>query len=486
VNGYGVHKRRLAYLLSAMRHFAAELEQRGLSLVYHRIDDARALGPQARGESHAGPMADLRADLARIRPTQLRTVRPGDTNVDAAIAAACREHGVRYEVLEDTHFFTVPADFAEHMSGRSSPLLERFYRPLRSRLGILMTESGTPVGGSWNFDRENRRAFSKTGPEGVPSQPVFGHDGISREVQALVEERFRDHPGDDAAFDLPVTPQQAEEALADFAARRLPHFGDVQDAMWTGEPFLYHSRLSAPLNLKLISPQRVVAAAQTAYREGRAPINAVEGFVRQVLGWREYVRGVYFHYMPEYAGHNALGAREALPRFYWTGETEMRCLSEVMGEVRAHAYAHHIQRLMVAGLFALLYGVHPGEFNDWHVAMYADAFDWVSVPNVIGMSLHADGGIVGSKPYTASGKYIQRMSNYCRHCRFAPAESSGESACPFTSLYWSFLERHAERFRSNRRMAFQIKNLDRKSEAEREAIRAREADVRNRAAAGNL
>ncbi|PSQ65515.1 MAG: cryptochrome/photolyase family protein, partial [Bacteroidetes bacterium QH_2_64_74] len=248
----------------------------------------------------------------------------------------------------------------------------------------------------------------------------------------------------------------------------------------------YHSRLSCALNLKLLDPMTAVRAAEEAYYDGHAPINAVEGFIRQILGWREFVRGIYWRYAPEYVDRNALDATEDLPEFYWTGDTDMRCLSECVGQVREHAYAHHIPRLMVMGLFGLLYGVDPQQMNAWHEAMYIDAWEWVSSPNMVGMALYADGGTVGTKPYTASGKYINRMSNYCSHCRYDPDQATGEDACPFTSLYWNFLERHQDRFSGNRRMNFQLANLRRKDDEELAAIADRVDEVRARAEAGEL
>lgn len=240
--------------------------------------------------------------------------------------------------------------------------------------------------------------------------------------------------------------------------------------MWQNEPYLYHSRLSAALNLKLLSPRRVIDRAVSAYHDGQAPLNAVEGFVRQILGWREYVRGIYWKWMPEYLERNSLGATAALPRFYWTGATDYVCLSQTIHQTLEHGYAHHIQRLMVTGLFALLLGVDPKQIHRWYLAVYVDAVEWVELPNTLGMSQYADGGLMGSKPYVASGKYIQRMSNYCKTCRFNPALATGESACPFTTLYWSFLIQHESILRKNRRMTFQYKNLDRKSVSERDAI----------------
>jgi deoxyribodipyrimidine photolyase-related protein len=490
--GPSVHKRRIAYQLAAMRHFAAELSQRGLALHYYPIDGTHPVrGAQTRGSGRDSdredPFVAAVADaIAEFRPQRLRVTRPGEHSLIARLESVCREHEAELEVLEDEHFLTTPDYFARFMEGRKSPLLETFYRRIRRRENVLMKPDGTPEGEAWNFDGENRRSFGRSGPDSVPAQPRFDHDATSRDVVEMVENRFADHPGQDAAFDLPVTPRQAEEALTDFIAHRLPRFGAVQDAMWTGEPFLFHSRLSAPLNLKLLDPRRVATAAEEAYQTGAAPLNAVEGFVRQIIGWREYVRGVYVHYMPEYARRNALDASNPLPPLYWNGETRMRCLAEVITGLQQFGYAHHIQRLMVAGLFAMLYGARPEELNAWHIAMYIDAFDWVSVPNTVGMSLHADGGIVGTKPYAATGKYINRMSNYCAHCPFDPDAAVGENACPYTTLYWTFLERHEERFRGNRRMTFQLKNLERKDEAERAAMRERAEQIRARASAGTL
>jgi deoxyribodipyrimidine photolyase-related protein len=306
----------------------------------------------------------------------------------------------------------------------------------------------------------------------------FAPDGITREVIALVEKRFAEHPGRLAEFDWPVTPEDAQRALDDFIEHRLADFGRYQDAMWTNEPWLYHSRLSAALNLKLLDPRAVVAAAEQAWRDGRVPLASAEGFIRQILGWREYVRGVYGRFMPDYLGRNALGAREPLPAFYWTGDTEMACLRDSLGQTLRHGYAHHIQRLMVTGLYALLLGVDPRQVHAWYLAVYVDAVEWVELPNTLGMSQYADGGVMASKPYIATGKYIQRMSNYCAGCRFDPAKTTGERACPFTTLYWDFLQRHEKLLAANQRMALQVKNLARHAPAERAGIRRRADEIR--------
>jgi deoxyribodipyrimidine photolyase-related protein len=302
-------------------------------------------------------------------------------------------------------------------------------------------------------------------------------------VLRLVQQRFADHPGQLRDFAWPVTRVQALQSLERFIEQRLPLFGRYQDALWPGEAWLYHSHLSAALNLKLLSPREVVAAAEQAYRAGHAPLASAEGFIRQILGWREYVRGIYWTRMPDYAAGNALEAHQALPAFYWTGETDRACLAEVISQTLETGYAHHIQRLMVTGLYALLLGVRPAEVHQWYLAAYVDAVEWVELPNTLGMSQHADGGLMASKPYVATGQYIQRMGGPCAQCRFDPALRTGEAACPFTTLYWDFLLRHEQRLARNPRMALQVRNLARIAAAERDAIRARAATLRKGAMA---
>lgn len=363
------------------------------------------------------------------------------------------------------------------MAGRKAPRLEHFYRAMRKQTGLLM-DGKDPVGGSWNFDQQNRKPFGRAGPGMIPEPLGFAADEITRAVINDVGHHFSDHPGSTAHFDWPVTPEQAAAALEDFVRHRLPAFGPFQDALWTGEPFLYHSRLAAAMNLKLISPRVVLDAAVAAGARGDAPLASVEGFVRQILGWREYVRGLYWTRMPDYLDWNHLDAQAALPAFYWTGDTDMHCLAQTIRQTLDYGYAHHIQRLMVTGLFALLLGVEPRQVHAWYLAVYVDAVEWVELPNVLGMSQFADGGLMGSKPYVASGKYIQRMSNYCASCPFDPADASGEMACPFTALYWDFLMRHEERFRHHPRAGMQWRHLDRLQDEQRSRIRSRAEAIR--------
>ncbi|MEM7261524.1 MAG: cryptochrome/photolyase family protein, partial [Planctomycetota bacterium] len=402
------HKLRLAFFFSAMRHFRDELVEGGKTVHYH------ALGRRPSDDRGSSFAEILARDLERFSPERLVAVAPGDRRVCDAIERVAADSDVAIEWRADQHFYTTPEDFAGFSNGRKTLVLEAWYRRLRKRFNILIDESGEPAGGDWNYDADNREEFGREGPRDLPRPMRFTPDAVTEEVVALVETRFGDHPGRSDTFDLPVTPGEARRMLAHFVRTALPRFGTYQDALWCEEPFLYHSRLSAAMNVKLLHPRECVDAAIDAWRIGEAPLNSVEGFVRQILGWREYVRGIYETRMPEYAELNALDHRRELPTFYWTGETDLECVRAAMKNVIDHGYAHHIQRLMVLGLLAQLHGVHPYKFHEWHVEMYVDAIDWVSLPNTLGMSQFGDGGIVGSKPYCASGNYIHKMSNHCR------------------------------------------------------------------------
>jgi deoxyribodipyrimidine photolyase-related protein len=463
-------KPRTALFLSAMRHFRASAESAGWRLHYTHLEDATNTGTLA---------GELRRACEAARPERLVVVEPGEWRVRQALADVATAVGVPLEIRADRHFLCTREEFRAHAASRKQLRMEYFYREMRKRHGVLVESDGTPVGGAWNFDAENRGSFGRDGPGLLPAPRRFTPDAITRDVLASVERRFSDHPGRVDDFDWPVTPAEAQAALDDFIAHRLPEFGRFQDAMWSREPWLYHSRLAAAMNLKLLDPRVVIAAAERAYRERRAPLEAVEGFIRQILGWREYVRGVYWLLMPAYLGRNAMGAHEPLPAFYWSAETEMACLGDAIGQTLRYGYAHHIQRLMVTGLYALLLGVDPKAVHAWYLAVYVDAVEWVELPNTLGMSQYADGGVMASKPYIATGKYIQRMSNHCTGCRFDPAEGVGDAACPFTTLYWDYLLRHESALRGNQRMAMQLKNLSRLGAERRSALQARAALIRS-------
>jgi deoxyribodipyrimidine photolyase-related protein len=421
----------------------------------------------------------LQADILRLRPARLAMTAPGDWRVLQTIQAVAEARQLPLEVREDRHFFTPLDEFAAHAKGRKSLRMEYFYREQRKRNRVLMSEDGhEPAGGRWNFDADNREAFAAAGPGAVPQRASFAPDTVTRELIALVERRFAQHPGRLESFAWPVTRAQALQSLKSFIEHRLPLFGRYQDARWPGDPWLYHSHLSAALNLKLLNPREVVAAAEAAYRDGHAPLASVEGFIRQILGWREYVRGIYWSQMPDYLERNALDARADLPAWYWTGETDMACLRDALTQSLTHGYANHIQRLMVTGLYALMLGVEPKQVHAWYLAVYVDAVEWAELPNTLGMSQYADGGVMASKPYVATGKYIQRMSPHCTACRYEPAERVGDRACPFTTLYWEFLMRHESTLTKNPRMALQVKNVARLAPAQRQAVNERAAAIR--------
>jgi len=463
------HKARIAVFLSAMRHFRDELsEQRGWPVWYAELNSTES------AESLGKALVRF---LSRHRVEQVVMVEAGEWDLREEIRAAAKQANVPLEEHEDRHFLCSPAEFAAHAKGRKQLRMEFFYREMRRKHDVLM-EQGEPVGGAWNFDAENRGSFGKDGPGLLPKPIQFKPDRVTSEILKLVEEVFPQHPGKLHHFDWPVTPDEALRALADFIENRLPLFGQYQDAMWTGEAWLYHSRISAALNLKLLHPLEVIRAAEQAWRKKRAPLSAVEGVIRQILGWREYVRGVYWQFMPQYRDRNALGANQPLPDFYWTGETEMNCLRHALKQTLEFGYAHHIQRLMVTGLYSLLLGVRPQGVHEWYLAVYVDAIEWVELPNTLGMSQYADGGVMASKPYVASGKYIQRMSNYCDGCKFDPARSTGGHACPFTTLYWDFLLRHERTLKGNPRMVMQLRNLSRLDEKTRAAIRKQAGALR--------
>jgi deoxyribodipyrimidine photolyase-related protein len=437
------------------------LRAKGFPLHYTRLDDAGNLGT-------------LRHELARAialhQPRQLLLTAPGDWRVLQGLRDTAAQHGVPLQLLDDTHFFSTVREFTAHAKGRKQLRLEYWYRELRRQHGILM-DGDQPVGGQWNFDADNRESFGKTGPPADLPPPLrVAPDAITQDVIALVNSRFIAHPGSLTSFGWSVTRNGALRVLGDFIERRLPQFGQFEDAMWSGEPWLYHSQLSCALNLKLLGAREVVQAAEAAHRGGHAPLAAVEGFIRQILGWREYVRGIYWTQMPDYLERNALHAQADLPAWYWTGDTEMACLKDALTQTLEHGYAHHIQRLMVTGLYALLLGVKPQAVHQWYLSVYVDAVEWVELPNTLGMGQFGDGGLMASKPYVATGKYIQRMSNHCKGCRFDPALSTGPKACPFTTLYWDFLMRHEGLLKGNPRMAMQLKNLGRLDTTAREAI----------------
>jgi len=477
------HKQRTALFLSAMRHFAIELIEKGIRVRYIKLD-----APQ---NTHSF-QGEISRAVRVLSPRKLRVTHPGEWRVLDELKDAADDCELKIEILEDHHFFTTLADFGKWATGRKSLTMEFFYRDQRKKLGYLM-DGSEPEGGDWNYDKDNRKSF-KSAPD-APRMYRPQLDEITKEVIDLVNARYPDHPGSLDEFIWPVTREQAKRALDRFIESRLADFGPYEDAMWSGEPFLYHALLSPALNMKLLNPRECAEAAIRAYNDGKAPLNSVEGFVRQLIGWREFIRGVYWTQPRDYRDRNGLKQCGNLPDFYYTGDTDMNCMRECLRPVLDFAYSHHIPRLMVLSNFALISGIHPRAIGDWFFEMYADAVDWVTTPNTIGMGMHADHAVVGTKPYAGSGKYIDRMSNFCKGCRYDKNKrvpdgkgpsGNGKDPCPFNTFYWDFLIRNHDRFKGNNRMAMILKNVERMNKDQRAEITLHGRTLRKQFGIGSI
>lgn len=473
------HKARIVLFLSAMRHFYEALAARygdGLQGYYLKL-----------AEHGFTTLKDAWAHyIATLKPQKVIVCEPGEYRLEHDLIALCQELNTPLALRDDTHFMCSKADFRRWAtdgkggagkSGSGKELrMEFFYRRMRQKYAILV-KNNQPEGGSWNYDAENRKSFGKSGPQHVPAAPRLNIDEITQRVIDTVEQCFPDHPGSLDNFIWPVTRQEALDFLDVFIRHKLAGFGDHQDAMWqrynpAQSPYLWHSLLSSSLNLKLLNPREVIAAAIAAYEQQALPLASVEGFIRQILGWREFIRGVYWLDMPQMATSNYYNHTRKLPDWYWTGKTHMNCMRQTIHDTLQHGYAHHIQRLMVTGMFGILAELNPREVEAWYLAMYVDAVEWVELPNVAGMALYANGGRFTSKPYVASGAYIKRMSNYCSNCKYKPELKTGANACPTTTLYWYFIIKHYDALSSNPRTALMAKNLSRFSAEEIAAIEA--------------
>ncbi len=450
------HPKKIALIFAAMRKFAHALEQDGWKVVYTQLDDTDNAG---------SIVGELLRRAAQTGASEVLATEPGEWRlIDKLKYAPLKVH-----LLPDDRFLATHAEFEAWAEGRKALRMEYFYREMRRKTGLLM-EGDQPAGGKWNFDHDNRKAA----PEDVTVDgPLrFDPDATTREVLELVQARFGDNFGALEPFWFATTRAEALQALDHFIANALPRFGDYQDAMLNENEFLYHAILSPYLNIGLLNVTEICEAAANAYAAGHAPINAAEGFIRQIIGWREYVRGIYFLEGPDYTARNILGHDRDLPWFYWGGETRMNCVAKAVGQTRTQAYAHHIQRLMVTGNFALLAGIDPAQVHEWYLAVYADAFEWVEAPNTIGMSQFADGGVIASKPYVSSGAYINRMSDHCKSCHYSVSAKTGDTACPFNLLYWHFLDRHRDRFSNNPRMGNMYRTWDRMDADKRKTVLA--------------
>lgn len=455
---YVRHSRhKITLIFSAMRHFAEDLRARGFEVIYRRYEEGVANLCEA-----------VRGALASSAAESVIVTMPGEYRLLVEMQGWEDALGVPVLLREDTRFLTSREDFETWARGRKQLRMEYFYRDMRRRYTVLIDDDGEPEGGQWNYDAENRSGWR--GKEAVPERPGAEADALTREVIDLVSREFPDNPGDLSEFRLAVTEAGANDQFEWFCQNALDRFGTYQDALAEESPWMFHGLISMYLNIGLLEPLAVCQRVEEAYRSDACSLAAAEGFIRQVLGWREYVRGVYWHAMPEYAERNTFAALRTLPDWFWTARTDMRCLSQAIAQSLDHGYAHHIQRLMVIGNFALIAGLDVREVCAWYLAVYVDAFEWVELPNTLGMALHGDRGLMASKPYAASGKYIQRQGNHCAACRFDPKKTTGEGACPYNSLYWRFIDEHQDYLKRNARMGLIVGGWHKRDPEDRKAI----------------
>ena len=454
------HKKKIAFVFSAMRHFARELRKEGWSVEYVKLVDP---------ENTGSIFSEVERALKRGEYRGVLTTHPGEWRLQSDILTWHMRLETFVAIYADERFICSRTEFEDWAKGRKQLRMEYFYREMRRKTNLLM-DGDQPAGGKWNFDTENRKPAKAD--LFMPSPLQVKPDLITAPVLELVADRFADHFGDLTPFWFAVTRTQAEAALDHFIDTALPRFGDYQDAMLEGEKYLYHSVLSAYINIGFLDPLEVCKRIEIAWQEGDVPLNAAEGFIRQIIGWREYVRGIYWLKMPDYVEENFFGNTRPLPDFYWTGDTDMACMRAAITQTKQDAYAHHIQRLMLTGNFALLAGIDPKEVHEWYLAVYADAYEWVELPNTLGMSQFADGGLLGSKPYAASGNYINKMSDHCKNCTYKVKEKTAKDACPFNPLYWDFLHRNRDKLAANPRMAQMYRTWDKMSDDKQAAYLA--------------
>lgn len=450
------HKKKIAFILSAMRTFADELREKGWVVDYVKLDD---------GDNSGSFTGELERAIDRHQPHQIYVTEPSEWRVLEMVKNWGSGANTPVQLFEDKRFICSRDEFENWANGRKQLRMEYFYREMRRKTNLLMNGQ-KPVGDRWNFDSENRKPAAND--LFMPQPYKAKQNQHVKDVLALVKERFPDNIGTLEPFWYCVSAAEAEKALHHFIKTTLPLFGDYQDAMLNGQAYLYHSVIAQYINIGFLDPLYVCQAVEKAYQSGHVPINAAEGYIRQIIGWREYVRGIYWRFMPGYREMNTLEAKRPLPSFYWTAETDMNCLHETIKGTIHNAYAHHIQRLMVTGNFALLIGADPHEVHEWYLAVYADAYEWVELPNTLGMSQFADGGILGSKPYAASGNYINKMSDYCGSCRYDVNQKTGLNACPFNALYWHFIDRNRDTLATNPRIGMAYRTWDKMDETKRE------------------
>ncbi len=463
------HAQKILAIFAAMRDFARYLQAQGHRVHYLSIDDA------SNTQSVTGNLAALAQRYEAIR---VEWQSADEWRLDAQLRAWAANQSLTTHEADTEHFMTGRHDLATMFAGRKQWLMERFYRDMRRRHHVLLDDNGNPEGGQWNFDHDNRKPWRGTPSEPVDARPSHYHRDLWATLERSGVKSFGDPQA--AQFRWPLNRAEALACLEAFVVQTLPHFGDFEDAMSSTSPRLFHSLLSFALNVKMLSPREVIVRVEAAYREGGAPLSAVEGFIRQILGWREYVRGIYWAHMPGYESCNALDHQAPLPSWFWSGNTQMRCLQLAIGQSLQTAHAHHIQRLMVIGNFALLAGLAPAEVHRWYLGVYIDAFEWVELPNTVGMSQWADGGRIATKPYVSSAAYLSRMSDYCKGCHYDSKQRVGERACPYNALYWDFFVRHAAVFDRNPRLAMVYRQLANMPAEVLDALRTHAASLRAR------
>jgi deoxyribodipyrimidine photolyase-related protein len=462
------HAQKIIAIFAAMRRFADNLRKDGHRVHYLTIDAP---------DNRPSLTANLDALIALYDGNRFEYQAPDEWRLDRQLRNYRRRLSIASEMVDSDHFYTTREEVHQHFGGREHWMMESFYRAMRRRHGVLMDSKGHPAGGTWNYDHDNRQAWLGAPGEPLDHRPLHDHSGLWQTIQTSGVASFGE-PGA-ADFRWPIDRAEAVQQLNRFVEGALPHFGPYQDAMSSQGTRLFHSLLSFALNTKMLSPREVVDRAETAWRENNAPLASVEGFVRQILGWREYVRGVYWAKMPGYDRVNSLGHDADLPSWFWHGRTHMSCMAHAIGQSLRHAHAHHIQRLMVIGNFALLAGLDPWQVHRWYLGVYIDAFEWVELPNTLGMSQFVDGGLLATKPYISSGAYIQRMSDYCKRCPYDPKQRTGVRACPFSALYWNFLDKHRQELSDNPRLAIAYRQLDRIDPISLAAISANAAKLLN-------
>lgn len=452
------HKKKIAFIFSAMRHFAESLRVSGWNVEYRTLEETGKNGSFT---------SEIERAVKNHQPDSIMITEPGEWRVLQEIQSWNKTISCPVTVLKDDRFICSQKEFTIWANGRKQLRMEYFYRDMRRKTGLLM-EGDEPAGGQWNYDHDNRQSAK---PDLAMPQPLhIKPDAITQDVLKLVSKKFNHHFGDLEPFWFATTRADALSALDHFIVQALPYFGTYQDAMLAGEKFLYHSVLSVYLNAGLLTPLEICRRVEAAWKKGAVPLNAAEGYIRQIIGWREYIRGIYWMHMPEYVNRNFFNAAAPLPDFYWTADTKMACLKAAISQTKEEAYAHHIQRLMLTGNFALLAGVSPKTIHEWYLMVYADAYEWVELPNTLGMSQFADGGLLASKPYISSGAYINRMSNYCKGCAYDVKDVIGEKACPFNALYWNFIHSHFDVLKINQRMVYMTSSWNRFDAKKKKAI----------------